>query len=43
MTQDANLERFKKGNIIQVQGRFLITEIEVNNNKVKLIKVRNKK
>ena len=43
MTQDADLERFKKGDIIQVQGRFSITKTKVNDSKVKLIKVRNKK
>ncbi len=41
MTRDSDLERFKKGDIIQVQGRFLIIETEVDNDKIKLIKVKN--
>ncbi|CAI2182378.1 2643_t:CDS:2, partial [Funneliformis geosporum] len=37
--KDSNLEKFKKGDIIKVQGRFSIIETEVNESKVKLIKV----
>jgi hypothetical protein len=38
-TRDSNLERFKKGDIIRVQGRFSIIETEVDGNNIKLIKV----
>src|SRR5215208_5922470 len=42
LTKDNNdLERFNKGDIIQIQGRFSIVETEIDNNKVKLIKVKN--
>ena len=37
--KDNNLEKFNKGNIIKVQGRFLIIEMKVNKSKIKLIKV----
>jgi hypothetical protein len=36
---DDDIERFEKGDIIRVQGRFSIIETEADNNKVKLIKV----
>ena len=39
--KDTDLEKFKKGDIIKVQGRFSIIETEVNESKVKLIKVLN--
>ncbi len=39
-TRDNNdLERFKKGDIIKVQGRFSIIETEVDGSKIELIKV----
>ena len=38
-TKDSNLEKFNKGNIIKVQDRFLIIEMEVNKSKIKLIKI----
>ena len=38
-TRDNDLERFNKGDIIQVQGRFSIIETEVDENKIKVIKV----
>lgn len=38
-TKDNDLERFNKGDIIQVQGKFSIIETEVDGSKVKLIKV----
>ncbi|CAI2198558.1 7839_t:CDS:2 [Funneliformis geosporum] len=37
--KDSDLEKFKKGDIIKVQGRFSIIKTEVNESKVKLIKV----
>ena len=37
MTRDCDLERFKKGDIIKVQGRFSIIETEVEKSKIKLI------
>ena len=37
--KDSDLEKFKKGDIVKVQGRFSIIETEVNESKVKLIKV----
>jgi hypothetical protein len=39
MTRENDLERFKKGDIIRVQGRFSIVEEEVDESKIKLIKV----
>ena|SRR5687767_2905303 len=38
-TKDSDLEKFNKGEIIKVQGRFSIIETEVNESKIKLIKV----
>ena len=43
VAKDNDLERFKKGDIIQVQGRFSVTEADVDGSKVKLIKVKIKK
>ncbi|CAI2176425.1 15437_t:CDS:2 [Funneliformis geosporum] len=37
--KDSDLKKFKKGDIIKVQSRFSIIETEVNESKVKLIKV----
>ena len=34
-----DLDRFKKGDVIQVQGRFTITETEAEGNKIKVLKV----
>jgi hypothetical protein len=39
VTRDCDLERFKKGDIIRVQGRVSIIETEVEKSKIKLIKV----
>ena len=39
--KNSDLEKFKKGDIIKVQGRFSIIETEVNESKIKLIKVLN--
>ena len=39
ITRSSDLERFKKGDVIRVQGRFSIIETEVDERKVKLIKV----
>lgn len=39
MTRDCELERFNKGDVIRVQGRFSIIETEVDKSKIKLIKV----
>jgi hypothetical protein len=39
VTRDNDLERFAKGDIIQIQGKFSIIEIDVDESKVKLIKV----
>ena len=36
---DNDLERFNKGDIIQVQGRFSIVESEIDGNKINIIKV----
>jgi hypothetical protein len=41
-TKDNDLEKFTKGNIIKVQGRFSMIKTEVNENKNKIIKVLNK-
>jgi len=39
ITRDCDLERFNKGDIIRVQGRFSIIETEVDKNTIKLVKV----
>ncbi|RIA96745.1 hypothetical protein C1645_814935, partial [Glomus cerebriforme] len=39
VTRNCDLERFKKGDIIRVQGRFSIIETEVGGSKIKLIKM----
>src|SRR2546421_9889127 len=39
MTRDSSLERFDKGDIVQVQGKFSITETDVDGTKIKIIKV----
>ena len=39
MTKHSDLERFNKGDIIQVQGRFSIVETKVDEDKVNVIKV----
>lgn len=39
VSRDNDLERFNKGDIIQVQGKFSVIETEVDESKVKLIKV----
>jgi hypothetical protein len=36
---NSDLERFEKGDIIRVQGRFSIVETNVDENKIKVIKV----
>jgi hypothetical protein len=41
LVKNSDLEKFKKGDIIKVQGRFSIIETEVNESKIKLIKVLN--
>ena len=38
-TKNSDLERFSKGDIIQVQGRFSIVKTNVDDSKVKVIKV----
>jgi hypothetical protein len=38
--RDNDLEKFNKGDIIKVQGRFSIVETEVEANKIKVIKVK---
>lgn len=38
-TKNSDLERFNKGDIIQVQGRFSIVETNVDDSKIKVIKV----
>jgi hypothetical protein len=38
-SRNSDLERFEKGDIIRVQGRFSIVETDVSGNKVKVIKV----
>jgi len=38
VTKSCDLERFNKGDVIRVQGRFSIIETEVDENKIKLIK-----
>lgn len=37
---DIEIERFSKGDIIQVQGKFSIIETEVDGSKIKVIKVK---
>lgn len=39
ITRDSDLERFIKGDIIQVQGKFSIIETEIDDNKIRIIKV----
>jgi len=39
MTKHSDLERFNKGDIIQVQGRSSIVETKVDEDKVNIIKV----
>jgi hypothetical protein len=38
-SSDSDLERFERGDIIRVQGRFSIVETDVDGSKVKVIKV----
>jgi len=38
-SKHSDLERFNKGDIIQVQGRFSIVETKVEEDKIKVIKV----
>ena len=38
-SKNSDLERFKKGDIIRLQGRFSIVETEVDNSQIKIIKV----
>ena len=39
ITRNDDLERFTKGDIVQVQGKFSIIETEVDGSKIKIIKV----
>jgi hypothetical protein len=39
-TRNNDLEKFEKGNIVQVQGRFSIIETNIDEEKIKMIKVK---
>ena len=39
-TRNNDLEKFEKGNIVQVQGRFSIIETNIYEEKIKMIKVK---
>ena len=38
LVKDSDLEKFNKGDIIKVQGRFSIIETEVNESKINLLR-----